>query len=94
MGDYFMVYNFKTSKYDWWALIGAWAAIRMNMVVCMYYTYVRQKNLKACSWNGGGHSTFFWWVCATRVSKSRVEGADFSLKNEGSREQKFGKFAS
>ena len=20
---------------------------------------------------GGRHSTFFWWVCATRVSKSR-----------------------
>ena len=72
MGDYFMVYNFKTSKYDWWALIGAWAAIRMNMVFCMYYTYVRQKNLKACSWNpgGGGHSTFFLvGVCHTGFQK-------------------------
>ena len=38
MVDSFMVYNF---KYDEWALIGAWAAIRTNTVlVCMkYFTF-------------------------------------------------------
>ena len=44
---------------------------------------------------GRGHSTFFWWVCATQVSKSRVSGGSrFSLKNEGTWEQKLWKFTS
>ena len=34
MVDYFMVYNF---KYDGWALIGAWVAIRRNTVYILRY---------------------------------------------------------
>ena len=44
---------------------------------------------------GGGHSTFFfWWVCATRVSKSRVKGADFPWKMRGLGNKNLEKFES
>ena len=53
---------------EWWLIFQLFCSYFVEIYIYRIHVYKKM----ACVEPGGGTQLFFWWVCATRVSKSRV----------------------